>query len=369
MRRRHRVLRALAGALAVLSSVVAVGAAVNDHFAYLPSLASLWGWRAADQTTWSTVHRRVLLRAAVSGVLGVPAHGAVVKVHIPGRRSGFRARPAEVYLPPAWFLSPRPQLPVIEMLHGTPGTPEDWTRSSGADLVSDAWAATHQGMSPILVMPDINGSFTGDSECTDGTAGHVDTYLSVDVPVWVATHLDPARTRNQWAIGGLSEGGTCAVNLALRHVDRWSTFLDLGGDDHISRSGGELSLFTGTIRKRRERIASYDPMRLIHRFRDPSLLQGWFEVGASDGSSARAVRRVAAAAHIRGMTVHLAVRPGGGHNWHVWRAGFRDALPWLAMRLGAANIATTHWPGPGTRLVDLRSSDRSFSASRPAADR
>ena len=310
--RRRRWFRWLGSSITVVLLLAGVATAVNTHYAYLPNVGSLFGWRAADQTSWSvTRHQPIRVRFILRRVSNLPAHGAVVKVAIPGVRSGFHARPAEVYLPPAWFMSPRPQLPVIVMLHGSPGTPEDWTRSAAADQVSDRWAAHHEGVAPILVMPDINGSFNGDSECTDGTAGNVETYLTVDVRDWVLLHLHAASGREQWAIGGLSEGGTCAVDLALRHSSLWATFLDWGGDDHISHHGGAPSLFTGSLTHRRALVASYDPIRLLRHFHDPARLQGWFEVGASDGGTTQAVQRLAAIAQRQGMIVHLALRVGG----------------------------------------------------------
>src|SRR5205807_1757987 len=112
-------------------------------------------------------------------------HGLVERVRIAGVVSGFRARSAQVYLPPAWFAVPRPALPVIELLHGTPGMPEDWTRAGLADVIADHWAALHGGWAPIIVMPDINGSFTADTECVDGREGRAETYVAVDVPMWV----------------------------------------------------------------------------------------------------------------------------------------------------------------------------------------
>ena len=106
-----------------------------------------------------------------------PSHGAVILADIPGRSSGFHPRRAQVYLPPAWFTSPRPHLPVIELLHGTPGGPADWTRAADADVTAERWAAKHDGVAPIIVMPDVNGAFWADTECVNGTAGNATPYL------------------------------------------------------------------------------------------------------------------------------------------------------------------------------------------------
>src|SRR5437764_834334 len=81
------------------------------------------------------------------------------------------ARPADVYLPPAWFRPDHPRLPVIMLLHGTPGGPSDWTRSAQADVVADQFAKSRAGMAPVLVFPDANGGPFKDTECVDGPKG------------------------------------------------------------------------------------------------------------------------------------------------------------------------------------------------------
>lgn len=53
------------------------------------------------------------------------------------------------------------------LLHGTPGTPQDWIDGGQAAATADAYAAAHGGRAPILVMPDINGSIDADTECVD----------------------------------------------------------------------------------------------------------------------------------------------------------------------------------------------------------
>ena len=115
----------------------------------------------------------------------VPGSGKVVRVSIPGTRSGFDARDARVYLPPAYFAEPRPSLGVIVLLAGAPGTPEDWTRGGLADVTSDAYAATHGGVAPVLVMADSNGSIDADTQCV----GDAEAYLAEDVPAFVAAPI------------------------------------------------------------------------------------------------------------------------------------------------------------------------------------
>jgi S-formylglutathione hydrolase FrmB len=246
---------------------------------------------------------------------------------IPGTVSSFHARPAQVYLPPAWFSVPRPSLPVIELLHGTPGTPEDWTRAGAADVTADAWAAAHDGVAPIIVMADENGGFLGDSECVDGAAGRAETYLTEDVPSWAVANLGASADRRQWVIAGNSEGGFCALDLALRHPDRFATFLDFGGLGRPTRRGGSLRLFRGS----RQRRLEHQPGYLLRHYQGPPL-SGWFEVGGADGGTTVAVRHMFKATQAAGIDTHLVVLPGAHHTWRVWRQALIDAFPFAATR-------------------------------------
>ena len=256
-------------------------------------------------------------------------------MRIPGTVSRFHARAAQVYLPPVWFAPWRPQLPVIELLSGTPGTPEDWTRAALADVAADAWAATHHGVAPILVMPDANGHFTGDTECADGTHGRAETYLTTDVAAWMTTHFRAARGRNTWVIGGASEGGYCALELALRHPNRFATFLDFSGLDRPTMSGGALRLFRGS----QHELQVHSPRVLLAAGRVRAPMAGWFEVGSRDGGTTHAVQAMADLSRRAGIDTHLVLLHHAHHTWRVWRHCFADALPWTALRLGLAGNA------------------------------
>lgn len=153
----------------------------------------------------------------------------VSQVTIPGTVSGFTARQAWVYLPPAYLDSPRPKLPVLMLLPGQPGGPINWMQGGHLVATMDAFAALHHGVAPITVMPDATGSTLGNTMCLNTPLGNADTYLTTDVPAWVAGHLEVDRDTAHWAVGGFSFGGTCALQLAVAHPTLFPTFLDISG--------------------------------------------------------------------------------------------------------------------------------------------
>ena len=80
----------------------------------------------------------------------------------------------------------------------------------------DHFAEAHGGQAPIVVMPDENGTYRGDTECVDGPQGNAQTYLSEDVRNYVISTFGASPNPQHWAVVGLSEGGTCATLLAVK---------------------------------------------------------------------------------------------------------------------------------------------------------
>lgn len=321
----------VAGLVVIVLIAANVGGWVNRHYDYYPTFADLLGRTSADAAP-----------VAALGCTTVPKRGKVVTLTIPATRSHFGARDAQVYVPPAYCRSPRPRLPVVVMLAGTPGQPSDWTRAGLADVTSDAFAAEHDGLAPIIVMPDENGSFTGDTECVDGPRGNVETYLTVDVPAFVKRRFSTATAPEQWAIGGLSEGGMCGLMLSLRHPDVFRTFLDFGG--LLGPRSGDTNELDHTVADLfggdEQAFRAHEPLDLLRAQRYPGLA-GWFEVGTKDPRPLEAIEQLVPAARAAGITVCYQKVPGGEHTFRVWSQSYADALPWLAYRLGL-----TADPGP-----------------------
>jgi S-formylglutathione hydrolase FrmB len=274
-------------------------------------------------------------------------HGVLAPLDIPPGTSRFEHRKGALYLPPAFFDTPRPQLPVIVMLGGTPGGPEDWTRGGFASHTADAYATQHQGVAPVLAFVDHNGTFTKDTECVDGPAGNAETFLSDDAPRFLAAMLHVPLDPQHWAIAGFSEGGTCAFELGVGHPDVYGTFLDFGGD-----RAPNLGSSTDTLRKLyggdRAAMAAHDPANLLRppRFRN---VNGWFMAGASDSGHVAVADSLARAARSAGITVSEKILPGS-HNWQFAAAAFRAVLPTVAQQLGAVPGVPAPEPatGPGT---------------------
>lgn len=321
-RRRHR---AVFVSIAAVVVVLNVAAGVNTYFGYFPRLGGLWGVPAFDAEPLSALDRN-----------DVPSRGVVVEMAIPGVRSGFDARDAVVYVPPAWFDRPRPELPVVMLLHGSPGFPSDWTRAGDADVTADAFARAHDGLAPIIVLPDANGSFLADSECLDGEHGNIETYLTVDVPAFVVERFGASDDPQRWAVGGASMGGMCAVMLSLRHPDRFRTYVDVAG--FVGPRSGDSNRVGDTVRDLfggdRAAFLAHEPLALLQT-RDYPETGAWYAVGTDDPVPIAAIERLAPASRAAGIATCVD-EIEGDHTFVTFGALLERAFPWLMTRLGLA---------------------------------
>lgn len=333
--------RAVGIALALLIAVCG-GIQVNASFGSYPTLAAAFGEPLPGQVDSATVLGHDVAVAAVAGEAPLdaawrapstlPAGGQVTTATIPGTVSGFRARPAWIYLPPAYRAYPRPLLPVLILLSGQPGEPRNWFDGSHVPAIMDAWAARHGGLAPVVVVPDWTGSATANPLCVDSVAGGDDfTYLTRDVPDWIRSELQVDPRPARWAVGGLSAGATCAGQLAVDDPAQFPTFLFFSGQTEPTlsdRADTVAALFGGDEAAFR-RIDPLEVMR-TRTFPDTAAV---FAAGAQDSTYGPQTRTVRDAALTAGIDAQYVELPGG-HDSPFWAAALGGSMDWLGTRLG-----------------------------------
>ena len=310
---------------------------VNAVYGYRPTVGAALGLPFSNQVDLADVPAAPLLTTPQDRPLAatwtappdMPRRGTISEVTVPGTVSGFTARPAWVYLPPAYLTSPRPRLPVLVLIPGQPGGPEDWLLAGRLAAVMDSFAAAHQGLAPVVVVPDATGSDLANTMCLDSRLGAAETYLARDVPNWAASALKVDTGR--MAIGGFSFGGTCALQLALRHPDTFPTFLDVSGQAEPTlgdRPSTVEAAFGGDD-------AAFDEVAPLSELRHRTYpeLHGTLVVGQKDDTYRPQAEQVTAAARAAGATIALVELPAG-HSWSLASEALGAALPWLAGRLG-----------------------------------
>ncbi len=337
--------RALAVAL-VLSGLLLGVATLNDYYHYYPTLndafnlttrQQLGGKEGQTVVKYSSGKTAAIasLEETVKNLGTLPASGQVYQISPPATASHFKVRNGWLYVPPVAFSPEKVNLPVIVLLAGAPGGPNDWLNGGGAEQTLNAFAAEHHGVAPIVAMVDDLGSQLNDTECVDSPRGNAETYLAVDVPSYIKANFDVSSNPANWAIGGLSDGGMCGIMLALRHPNVYHYFLDLGGGigpDVGSQIATVAQLFDGSQKNFNEHQPSY---LLQHGSPKNSGLGGYFAVGSSDSTDiVSAVETLYHQSAAAGLDVAEETTQGR-HTFAVWQQQFHDALPWLSYHLGA----------------------------------
>ncbi|WP_065963226.1 alpha/beta hydrolase-fold protein [Curtobacterium sp. UCD-KPL2560] len=331
-RTRTRVVAAVLVPLAVLSGALAI----NRDAGLFPTVADALGeshvpaLALPDDPSPST---RAADAAAWQPPSDMPTHGRYGSVRIPGDTSHFRARPAIVYLPPAALVEHAPVLPVVVMLSGQgPGAaPANIVEAGRMVARLDALAAAHHGLAPIVVMPDQLGAATNNPMCVDGPLGNSATYLTEDVPAWVHRHLHAAESADRWAIGGFSQGGTCAVQLGAAFPHRFGSWIDVSGQRGPTLGDQDETVQRG-FRGDRAAFEDAQPVRLLQDHAPYRSSAAFIAAGADDSRYGPVVPVIADAARAAGTDVTVRMIEGGGHDWHTAGVALAEGVEWFMRR-------------------------------------
>ena len=210
---RYRLLpvKVLCGGLSIVIAMTGGIAAVNYYYGYYTS----WG------QLWADFHGGTGDLGAVSATTTTTTQlesGRIGWVTLPGKLSGYSRR-GLLYLPPQYGQAryAHVRFPVVELFHGTPGSPVSWDTVLRISQVADSLIARHIIGPMVLVMPAINGAGRHYQDCVNAPAISDDTYLTQDVRADVFARYRVSHDPYEWGVTGYSSGGYCAANLALRH--------------------------------------------------------------------------------------------------------------------------------------------------------
>ncbi len=258
--------------------------------------------------------------------------GKISQITLPGTKSGFQGRDSWVYLPPAYFADNARPLPVLILLHGQPGGGGDWITGDRVQTAMNDFAAQHNGIAPVVVMPDVTGSPIANPLCTNSALGQLDTYLAVDVPNAIKSQLRVDPRPEHWGIGGFSYGGTCAVQMVTNHPETFTSFLDVSGEAEPTLGSHQATVdqaFGGDEAK----FKAINPIDIMATKQFPQIA-GWFYIGSDDSDFLAGQQKIFQAAKAAGMEVQLVEVPGAGHDWTLASTALAQTLPWFAQRMG-----------------------------------
>ncbi len=221
--------------------------------------------------------------------------------------------------------------PVLEAFHGYPSAPLNWVKIFGIRQAINQQVKAHALRPTLVVMPQIELPKGIDTEGVNGGPGQpqVETWLTRDVPNWVAQHFRVTANRNAWATIGYSAGGFDAAMSTVLHPAQYGAGIVLGGYFRP-----EFGPFYVPFSAKSQAGQRYDLPRVVAHHPPPVAL--WIETSHADPvsyiSSARFLRVSKSP-----MAVHAVVLQNAGHRDSVWIALLPQALTWLG-----ANVQGFH---------------------------
>jgi enterochelin esterase-like enzyme len=346
---RRVALKVVAAGLAFVMAFAFGVLAVNKYFGYYAT----WGAAIADVENSSPnagpqVSQGSLLAGNKNPVFNQRAvylklaleQGYTMHVAVHGKLSHI-TRQVYIFLPPQYFESryANYRFPVIELIHGQPGLPQDWIDVVGVQETLINLMKTGQASPAVLVMPDANGGNRISLQCLNQAGGPQDlTYLAQDVPNAISHMLRVQPPGQAWGIAGYSEGGFCAANMALQYRYRYGYAASLSGyfspyKNKIGNPPKWVSPFGNNNALRMDNTPLDEVKSLAAGARLP---QFWLGAGTGSRLDVANAEYFAQELQLHEANVPLDLTPGGGHTMGTWHAEVPPMLTWMT-----GGLATT----------------------------
>jgi enterochelin esterase-like enzyme/uncharacterized membrane protein len=335
--------RRLGNIVVILLVIVAGVIGVNADFGLDPTIATLAGLSTQRVLVIPTTTPPATTTPVAAPLYktwlppaDLPKVGKLGQVTIPGILSGFKARPAGLYLPPAALVKNPPALPLVIMMMGEPGNPDPIPQAT----VLDKMAAHNKGLAPIVLVADQLGDPFVDSLCLNTKQhGNVEKYITEDVVNWARTHLHVLQDPASWTVAGYSSGGECAVSFGAKYPNTWGNVLDISGEAYPgwgTRSEVAATVFHGSW-------AAYSatwPVNLLAGRRYANTV-GIFTVGSDDNTYRPQAIEISNAARAAGWKSTYFEVVDGGHGDAALIGGLKEGYAVLYPRLGLSAPSAT----------------------------
>ena len=281
---------------------------------------TFWLYRGFPAPT-TPVRAVVASPSAHKSVRVIPT--TVVQITIKSAALGGLADPVSVVLPPGYADHPSTRYPTFYLLHGAPGSPQNFLNIGNVQGVEATLVAEKRMKPMILVMPSGSPGFLIDTEWANGIQPGNDwlTFVAKDLVTTIDERFRTIPTGAARAIGGYSEGAYGALNIDFHHV----------GEFHVVESWSgymqaeQLTSVFGTNPKVLAQNSPYDAAPLIAPALKSTHTYIWMYTGSKDPSAHRQTVRFAA--ELQKLQVpYVFVISSGSHDWSLWRSMMSESL-------------------------------------------
>ncbi len=236
------------------------------------------------------------------------------------------SREVLVYLPKGYDEKNTDVLyPVLYLLHGSPGVPEDWLDGGKAQETFDRLIDEGTVSPFIAVFPDGNGGLLYDTQYINSTDGKQpnEDFIADTVVTYIDNTFQTRAETGYRSLMGLSSGGFGALNISLHHQDLFGQAAAISGYGAIEQN----ALSDLLIQDSKETIRANSPVEYI-----PSLsvhdLHVFLDTGLDDGLLEK-TRELEQLLRSTGFEVTL-VTPSGTHDWTFWSGQLDPATRWVS---------------------------------------
>jgi enterochelin esterase-like enzyme len=222
-----------------------------------------------------------------------------------------KPRRAMVYTPPGYDMS-TDRYPVLYLQHGAGEDERGWTNQGRANFILDNLIAAKKAKPMIVVMDNGYATKAGEQPPPFDFGGFETVLIEELIP-----KIDDAyRTqsdREHRALAGLSMGGMQALQIGLKHLDRFSA---IGAFSAPAAREFDLKTSYGGVFA--EAPTFNEKVRLL-----------WLGAGSAEERFAVGVKQVHAALDKAGVKHVVFESPGTSHEWQTWRRSLHDFAPRL----------------------------------------
>jgi enterochelin esterase-like enzyme len=370
-RARQAVFRVFAACLAFIPAMMFGIAAVNKYYDYYQT----WGAAISDLTGGGGATLPKYTAGGVNGRKDIAKDinqntnqvidsqmGLEYPIRITGPQTHL-VRDVYVYLPPQYFQAAYAtyKFPVIELLHGSPGSPTAWVNVLNVVPAFLHLMATGQAQPAVLIMPDTDGGQRYSLQCLNTPGGIQDmTFVAKDVPAEISRLFRVQPQGKAWGVAGYSEGGYCAANIALNDPAGYGFAGVLSGyfspgPSQVPENGkpGGKPVKARVFAGHPDLFIQNSPVVYITKVPASVLLpQFWLAAGANDRGDVAIADQFRQLLSLRQASVPL-FTPPGGHTGSVWRSSIAPMLTWMTPQLAfeaqhADHDAARKHPTPGS---------------------
>lgn len=331
---RRRLLRL--GGLATVLLLLVAGAllAVNVYAGYVPTTGALLDALRGHPPGGPAAPEEDIAAGGQPIAGGVRTQGRLVSLSVGAAALHIAPRRLNVLLPAGYDdrVNAGRRYPVIYLIHGHPGGPMDWLTGGRVDRSLAVLTARHLIHPMIIAMPDASGSWIHDSECLNQVDGPQDqTYLTSTVVATVDQDFRTIPTAAGRAIGGMSSGAYCALNLGLRHQQVFSTIL--ASEPYGDPGTGVLQPL---LHGNRQLWLANAPVHYLPTLRIARPMAVFLDVSANDhGGRKSAVALANLLARHDHVYLALRIAPNFGHTWREVRFELPYSLVFASHHLRA----------------------------------